>query len=527
MRWLVSSTVQVHKRMYSTPSFTLPPASLFINGQFVDAENGSTLPIISPRNGEELTTIANASNADVDRAISSARKSFDQYLSDEKGWPNSKVQERADILRNMSAELMKRMEEFAWVETIDSGKPKNESRGDIEASAQFFEYYADLISNSNVLNDSALVCPEEGVSAKLRKEPLGVIGCITPWNFPLMQAVVKVAPALAAGCSLVLKPSPLASLTCLMLAEVARDSGLPPGALNVLTGGPPGSDTGIYLGEHPELDKMSFTGSSVAGSALLKAAAPLLRPTGLELGGKGAMVVLADADLDTVVDWAMVGCFLCAGQVCSATSRLIVDESIVDELIQKLVEATKTKIVMGDPLNETTNLGPVVSAAQQKKISDLVSRAHDDSRCEALIDDNHWPKLEDGYFVNPQIFRVRQAHNTWPEVWKEEVFGPILCISSFRHNDLSEAVELANESPYGLGHAVMGTDLSHVATVSKRLRAGVVWENCSQPLYPGTPFGGCKQSGFGREYGELGLEEFIHHKTVISASPSHSWNWYN
>lgn len=238
--------------------------------------------------------------------------------------------------------------------------------------------------------------------------------------------------------------------------------------------------------------------------------------------------VLADANLDTLVDWAMIGCFFCAGQVCSATSRLIVDESIVDELISKLVIATKTKIIIGDSLDTSTTMGPLISSGQKEKVNGFIERALKDERCEALIHQNTWDiTKEEGYYVKPQIFKVKpDLDKDWPEVWTEEIFGPVLCISTFKSGDLSEAVILANESPYGLGHAVMGTNQEKVRSVSKKLRAGVVWENCSQPLYPNTPFGGCKKSGFGREYGELGLEEFIHHKTVVSAKPSHSWNWY-
>jgi betaine-aldehyde dehydrogenase len=268
-----------------------PKPMLFINNEFVPAEGDSRMVVYSPRNAQLVAEIANASNNDVDKAIASARACFNQYLTGETGWPNSTAEERSEILRSMSKEILRRVDEFAYMESIDCGKPIRESYGDIKAAAQFFEYYADLIKTPETCNDLKLKDFEEGVSSILRKEPLGVIGCITPWNYPLMQAVVKVAPALAAGCSIVLKPSPVASLTCLMLGEVALKCGLPPGALNVITGGPPGTDTGIYLGKHPDLDKMSFTGSSVAGSKLLSAAAPLLRPTGLELGGKGAMVV--------------------------------------------------------------------------------------------------------------------------------------------------------------------------------------------------------------------------------------------
>ena len=437
----------------------------------------------------------------------------------------------------MADGLRDRMEEFSYVESLDCGKPIEESRADTDACASFFEYYADLISKGGFLSTERLPCPEDGVEGRLLREPVGVVGMITPWNFPLMQAVVKVAPALAAGCSMILKPSPLSSMTCLMMGDLAREAGAPPGTLNIITGGPPGptnndgESCGVALGKHPGLDKMSFTGSGPTGTALLHEGAKLLRPTGLELGGKGAMLILDDADMDTVVDWAMIGIFYCTGQVCSATSRVIVDESLVEEFSARLAKAVEEKLVVGDPLDARSNMGPMVSADQRDKVLAAVAVASEDDRCESILKDSSATFSESadagGYYVAPQIFRCKRgADGSWPEAWTEEIFGPVLSIGTFSAGSVDEAVEMANDSPYGLGHTVFTGDEARADAVATRLRSGVVWTNINQALYPSTPFGGCKQSGFGREYGELGIEDFCHHKTVISAKPGFSWGWY-
>ena len=495
------------------------------------------MPVHSPINGQVISELANASSKDVDLAVRSAKRCFDDLANGTGGWPGSPPADRALVLDNMASGLRSRMEEFSHVESLDCGKPLAESRADIEACASFFEYYADLISKGGFLTAERLPCPEDGVEGRLLREPVGVVGMITPWNFPLMQAVVKVAPALAAGCSMILKPSPLSSMTCLMMGDLARDAGAPPGALNIITGGPPGptnddgESCGVALGRHKGLDKMSFTGSGPTGTALLHEGANLLRPTGLELGGKGAMVILDDADMDTVVDWAMIGIFYCTGQVCSATSRVVIDESLADEFCDRLAKAVAERLVVGDPLDVRTNMGPMVSADQRDKVLAAVKEAEADDRCDPVLEDSSASIAESadagGYYVAPQIFRCKRgADGTWPKAWTEEIFGPVLSIGTFSPGDVDEAVSITNDSPYGLGHTVFTGDEARASAVATRLRSGVVWTNINQALYPSTPFGGCKQSGFGREYGELGIEDFCHHKTVISAKPGFSWGWY-
>jgi betaine-aldehyde dehydrogenase len=452
---------------------------------------------------------------------------------------------RCNIIERMSALLREpaTMERFAAVESVDCGKPVEEARGDIGFCADVLEYYARAARPSDEGGAGALdphdvgSASPDGFRGTVAHEPAGVVACVTPWNFPLMQAVLKVAPALAAGCSVVLKPSPLASMTCALFAALARDAGLPDGALALLTGGPCASTgdaagrAGADLSAHPGIDRLSFTGSGAGGSAVLSAAAPLLRPTGLELGGKGAMIVFADADMESAVDWALVGIFLCSGQVCSATSRLLVEETAYDAFVEAVVARAST-IRMGHPLDNRTQMGPVVSAAQRDKVLAAVARAESEG-CRALLggssaqspcaDENIGPTAPspDGFFVAPTVLDRTPLDCA---AWREEIFGPVLCCRPFA--DEGEAVAVANETPYGLGDAVFSADEVRAARVAARLTSGVVWTNCNQALWPATPFGGRKQSGFGWELGEAGLEEYTQRKTLIAAPSGASWGAY-
>jgi betaine-aldehyde dehydrogenase len=368
--------------------------------------------------------------------------------------------------------------------------------------------------------------PNKDFECNLIREPVGVVGCITPWNFPLLQAINKVAPALAAGCAVVLKPSPLASVTCVMLGELAKKAGIPSGFLNILTGGPPGENTGQFLIDHPLLDKLSFTGSSLTGKKCLSASVEHLRPTTLELGGKSAMIVFEDADIDSTIDWALLGIFLNSGQVCCATSRMLLHESIYDRFLEKL-KAKAEGIKEGDPLAKDTQMGAIVSQAQYEKVKSFIATAKEKKSGNLLTGGEEFPQtvpseLSKGYFIKPTIFTNVDQNS---EIWTQEVFGPVLSVVPFKTE--KEAVLMANATSYGLGNAVMSSDKERCRRVAGELRSGVVWENASQPLYPQTPFGGQKKSGFGREMGESGLEEYIHTKTVVStATPGFSWKYY-
>lgn len=347
-----------------------------------------------------------------------------------------------------------------------------------------------------------------------------------------MQAVLKVAPALAAGCTVVLKPAPNSSLTCVALAKLASDAGLPAGALNVLTGGPgaPGEDptaadnTGQCLIDHAGLDRLSFTGSGPAGQAMLRASANHLRPTSLELGGKSPVVVFDDAKeiMPALLDWIMIGIFCTTGQICSATSRLIVQDTLHDELLAQLKLAA-ADLVVGDPMSATTQMGPLVSLPQMEKVMEAVDQARTEGATVLSPPVTVPTELEDGYYVPPMIISDLKLDS---DAWVEEIFGPVLCVAKFSTEE--EAVALANATDYGLAAAVFSTDKNRCASVASKLEAGVVWQNCSQVLFDSTPFGGRqgKKSGFGHELGEAGLNEYINTKTIVSALDGYSWGWY-
>jgi betaine-aldehyde dehydrogenase len=481
----------------------------------VAAEGNAELPVLAPHNDTEFATIANASVGDVGTAVASARRCF------ETDWGVMHVEERSAVLRRMSKALESRLEHFAQIESMDCGKPVNESRADIQMCADTLTYYADLAPKYMKTDDVPV--PDAEFQSQLLKEPVGVVGCITPWNFPLMQAVLKVAPALAAGCTVVLKPAPWASLTCVMLGEICQEAGLPAGALNILTGGPPGGDCGQALVDHPGLDKLSFTGSGPTGQHLLHSSADLLRPTTLELGGKSSMIVFEDADMDSVVDWAMVGIFMCTGQVCSATSRLIVHNSIFDKIVAALKDKSQ-QVQIGHPLSEETKMGPMVSKEQHAKVVAAIRSAEAEG-CTVITGGVQSPELEkdltSGYFIQPTILTDLPASS---EAWDNEIFGPVLAVRGFDTEE--EAVAMANDTSYGLANAVFSGDVTRTQRVAGKLQSGIVWQNCNQALYVNTPFGGKKQSGFGRELGESGLEEYVHVKTLVSADVGTSWGWY-
>ncbi|CAK9096591.1 unnamed protein product [Durusdinium trenchii] len=499
---------------------------LFIDNQYVEAEGGR-LPVLSPVDGKPFASIAHASARDVDRAVQSARRCFDHDC-----WPQQDVQARVEILKRIAAALRtpEVCDALCVIESRDCGKPFSESQGDLGVCADTFDYYAEVAPETMKTTYPSVGAGATHFYARIAVEPLGVVGCITPWNFPLMQAVLKVAPALAAGCAVVLKPSPLASLTCCALGELVAAAGAPPGALNVITGGPPevlegGGSTGQYLIDHSMLDKVSFTGSGSAGQKMLEASASKLRPTCLELGGKSAFIVFEDAadDLDHLVDWVMVGIFQCTGQVCSATSRLLIHESLEAKLVERLLEGIRS-IKVGDPLQKGTLMGPVVSEGQQQKVLGMIQQAEADGGKIHSVPLELPKELQQGYYVPPTVLSNLAESSA---AWKQEIFGPVLAIRSFRTEE--EAIRLANDTPYGLANAVWSADRARTQRVAAQLKSGVVWENCSQVLFPSTPFGGRqgKASGFGFEQGIAGLKEFVSEKTVITGDRTgYSWGVY-
>ncbi|XP_051136658.1 aminoaldehyde dehydrogenase 2, peroxisomal-like [Andrographis paniculata] len=493
----------------------IPNRQLFIDGEWRKPFNNKRIPIINPATEEIIGDVPAATAEDVDAAVEAARNAF--YRNGGRDWSAATGAHRAKYLRAIAAKISEKKSELAKLESIDCGKPLDEAIWDIDDVGGCFNYYADLAEALDSKNKISVSVPMEVFRCHVLKEPLGVVGLITPWNYPLLMATWKLAPALAAGCTAILKPSELASITCLELAEICRDVGLPPGVLNVVTG--LGPDAGAPLVCHPHVDKISFTGSSVTGSKIMASAAQLVKPVSLELGGKSPIVVFEDVDLDKAVEWTLFGCFLTNGQMCSATSRLIIHESIAEAFLEKLVKWCDN-IKVSDPLEEGCKLGPIISNAQYTKVLSFISRAKEEG-ASILCGGARPQHLDKGYFISPTIIMDVE---TSMQIWREEVFGPALCVKTFATEE--EAIELANDTQYGLGAAVISQDLERCKRVSKAFQAGIVWVNCSQPCFFQAPWGGKKRSGFGRELGEWGLENFLNVKQVTEFTGNDQFGWY-
>ncbi len=453
---------------------------LFIDGRFRAPRSRRYLDTINPATEEPLARVAEAGPADVDQAVTAARQAF------EGDWGRMGGAERAKFLFRIARMLQERSREFAVLETIDGGKPIKEARDvDLPLAAAHFFYYAGWADK--------LEYAFPGVAP----EPLGVAGQVIPWNFPMMMLAWKVAPALATGNTVVLKPAETTPLTALLFAELAAEAGLPPGVLNIVTGA---GRTGAALVEHPGLDKVAFTGSTAVGKGIQRALAGSGRKLTLELGGKGAHVIFDDAPVDQAVEGVINGIFFNQGHVCCAGSRLFIQESIYDHFLDKLRSRLGT-LRVGDPLDKNTDIGAINSAEQLQRIEALVTAGVDEGA------DLYQPDCElptRGYFFRPTLFTgVSQSHR----IAQEEIFGPVLSVMSFRTP--AEAVEKANNTPYGLSAGVWTTKGSRILWMADRLRAGVVWANTYNKFDPTSPFGGYRESGFGREGGRHGLAGYL------------------
>ncbi|KAG8465168.1 hypothetical protein KFE25_012531 [Diacronema lutheri] len=471
----------------------------------------ATFANLSPRDGLPFGEVHDMGADEVEALIAlgsgCAASSWGQRAS---------VERRGAVLRAMAATLRRREAELARLETLDCGKPLRDSLADVRMASSLFDYYADAAPAA--LADVPLRLDEPPYEARVVPSALGLVACVTPWNYPLLQASAKVAPALAAGCAVVLKPSPLASLSSAELGTIAAEAGAPAGALSVVTGGPPtgAADGAASLLAHARVAKLSLTGSDAAGVLALRAAAPLLRPTSLELGGKGAMIVFEDAGMPAAVHWLLAGFVANAGQVCSATSRLLVHRPIARALVDALADAVSA-LVVGDPLSAQTDVGPVISHERRGAIVAAVRAA---AAAGATViaggEPVSVPGLEGGFYVAPTLLADVPSDCA---AWTDEIFGPVLAIRAFETEE--EAVRLANDSPYGLAHAVISADAARCERVGAALDAGTVWLNCAQLVWPATPFGGWKRSGIGREYGVAGLNEYLRYKTVSRAPAGH------
>nr|AAK55121.1 betaine aldehyde dehydrogenase [Avicennia marina] len=493
----------------------MPTRQLFIDGEWREPVQRKRIPIINPANEQTIGDIPAATAEEMDIAVEAARKAF--FRNSGKDWSSTTGAHRAKYLRAIAAKIKDRKVELVELEAIDSGKPLEEASLDMDNVIGCFEYFAGIAERLDSEQRTPVSLPMETFKCHLLKEPIGVVGLISPWNYPLLMAIWKVAPALASGCTAILKPSELASVTCLELAEVCMEVGLPPGVLNILTG--LGPEAGAPLVTHPHVAKISFTGSDTTGVKIMTAAAQLVKPVTLELGGKSPIVVFEDVDLDTAAEWTLFGCFWTNGQICSATSRLLVHESIATTFLEKLVKWCE-KIKISDPLEEGCRLGPIVSRRQYEKVMKYISTAKEEGAT-ILCGGARPEHLEKGYFVQPTIITDVK---TSMQIWIEEVFGPVLCVKTFATED--EAVELANDTHYGLAAAVISKDLDRCERMAKAFQVGAVWVNCSQPCFYQAPWGGKKRSGFGRELGERGLDIYLNVKQVTRYVSSEPWGWY-
>lgn len=456
-----------------------PSYGLFIDGEFTDAADGGVFKTVSPSTEEVLSEVARAGAEDVDRAVRAARKAFAKWSA----LPGS---ERAKYLFRIARIIQERSRELAVLETLDNGKPIRETRDhDLPLVAGHFFYHAGWADKLN----------HAGFGPRPR--PLGVAGQVIPWNFPLLMLAWKIAPALAAGNTVVLKPAETTPLSALFFADVCRRAGLPRGVVNILPGY---GDAGAALVEHPDVDKVAFTGSTAVGKAIARQVAGTRKKLTLELGGKGANIVFDDAPIDQAVEGVVTGIFFNQGQVCCAGSRLLLQESVHDEFLDALKRRLST-LRLGDPLDKNTDVGAVNSPEQLARITALAETG------EAEGAERWSPACElppRGYWFAPTLFTgVTQAHT----IAREEVFGPVLSVLTFRTP--AEAVAKANNSRYGLSAGVWTEKGSRILAVADRLRAGVVWANTFNRLDPASPFGGYKESGFGREGGRHGLEAYL------------------
>jgi aldehyde dehydrogenase (NAD+) len=474
------------------------PGQLFIAGEWQDASTGRTFSSINPTTGRALAEIAEGGEEDIDRAVRAARQAFD-----DSEWTRMDARERGRILYRIAEGIEARADELARLETLDNGKPVREARMfDIADSIDCFRYYAGW---ADKIEGEVLPIPGPYLNYT-RREPIGVCGQIIPWNYPLQMAAWKVAPALACGNTVVLKPAEQTPLTALELARIAHEAGLPPGVLNVVPGF--GETAGAALVRHPEVDKIAFTGSTAVGKIIQREAAGTLKRVSLELGGKSPNIVLADADLEAAIRGASAAIFYNTGQACTAGSRLLVDESIRDEFVGKL-RARAEKLQPGDPLDPKTRLGPLVSQEQLDRVLGYVEQGRTEGAELILGGERARVDGGDGYFLPPTIFDRVSPDMT---IAREEIFGPVLAVTSFR--DMDEAIEIAHRTEYGLAAAVWTRDVTKAHRVAHALRAGTVWVNMYHRLDTGSPFGGYKQSGYGRELGKHALDMYTQVKSV-------------
>lgn len=479
---------------------------MYIDGEWTTGSEGGTRKIINPATEEVIATVAEGTEEDAKRAVAAARQAFD-----EGGWMESKARFRAELLLKVADKLEARTEEFALLDTLNNGKPLRESSYDVNDAVNQFRYYAGLATKPH---GQTYDVPDD-IQAMVVREPIGVVGQIIPWNYPLVMATQKLAAALAAGCTVVIKPAEQTPLSLIRLFEILDEAGFPRGVVNLVLGA--GETVGAELSRNPMVDKIAFTGGTETGTLVMKAAADTLKKVSLELGGKSPNIVFADADFETAVDYALFAIFANQGEVCSAGSRLILEESIYERFVPELIRRAKL-IRVGPGWEEENEMGPLISEEHMNKVLQYIDIGIREG-AELLCGGNRIGSK--GFFVEPTIFTCTRPDM---RIVQEEIFGPVLVIQTFKTE--GEAVKLANDTVYGLAGAVFTSDGAKALRVIRKLRAGITWVNTYHPTFNEAPWGGYKRSGIGRELGTFGLDEYLEVKQIninLEVKPS---NWF-
>lgn len=469
---------------------------LFINGQFVEAEDGETLPSLNPHDGSKLADVAMAGRADIDKEVKAAQAAFPK-------WSSMAAMERGRLLLKLADLIEERGDELARLESLDTGHPLRDTRNlDVARTSATFRYFGGMADKYH----GAVIPVERGFLNYMLRQPVGVVGQIVPWNFPLMFTSWKMGPALAAGNTIVMKPAELTPLSSLRMAELMAEVGFPDGVVNIVPG--LGNVAGQYIAEHTGIAKVAFTGSTAVGRRIVQASAGNLKRVQVELGGKGANIVFGDADITVAVNGSAFAIFHNQGQACIAGSRLVLHESIADEFLEKFT-ALATSIRLGNPLDPTTEMGPLTSAMHKERVMGYCQIAREQGG-EILIGGKSPDRadLAAGYYVEPTVVKAKPTDR----VSQEEVFGPFVTVTTFKTDE--EALEIANGTEYGLGGGLWTRDLQRAHQVAAAMKSGMVWINCYKRFNPGSPFGGVGSSGYGREMGFEAMHEYTEVKSV-------------
>ncbi|HTC31164.1 MAG TPA: aldehyde dehydrogenase family protein [Candidatus Acidoferrum sp.] len=478
------------------PAVRIPQTKLLIDGKFVDAVSGETFETRNPATEEIIAHVASAGAEDTALAVKAARAALEQGP-----WGTMRAAERARIMNRFAALIRERQDEIVMLESLDGGKPiSSVRRQDYPAMLDCIEYYAGW--PDKITGDVVPVRPD--ALTYIARVPVGVVGAIVPWNFPLMNSMWKIAPALACGCTIVMKPATETPLTALLLGELALEAGVPPGVLNIVPG--PGSTAGMSIVRNPDVDKISFTGSPAVGKLIMENAAPFVTRLTLELGGKSPNLIFEDADIDAAVKGSSAGIFFNSGQVCSAGSRILVQESVYDEFCERMVERSKT-LKIGDPLDEKTYIGPVISQKQMNSIMGYIEAGKSEGATLKSGGDRVGTK---GFFLEPTVFT--NVDNSM-KIAREEIFGPVAAVIRFKDED--DAIRIANDSDFSLAAGVWTKDVARAHIMAQRLHAGTVWINTYGQSDTRLPWGGLGgDSGMGRDLGETALDNYTDKKTI-------------